>query len=393
MRQDIADRLRARIRERQAQQLGRTLRAIDQVDGTLVQIDGRALRNFASNDYLGLAQSPEVTEALIVGARRWGVGAGAAHLLGGHREAHAQLEAEAAAWLGYERAMVFSTGYAANLAVIATLLDAGDLCVQDKLNHACLIDGAKLSGARLKRYRHADLHHAAAQFDDLPEGAALLASDAVFSMDGDIAPIRGLAALAKHHQAMLYLDDAHGIGVLGDEGRGSVAASGCTSADVPLLMITLGKAIGTSGALVLGSADMIDALVQMARPFVFSTATPPAVACATTTAIRIVRQDHERRARLSRWIHRFREAAMALGYALMPSSSAIQPLLVGSEAGALQLSKALESAGFYVPAIRWPTVPKGQARLRVTLSAAHTESDLSQLLDALARFRPVGPNA
>ncbi|MBK8285705.1 MAG: 8-amino-7-oxononanoate synthase [Ahniella sp.] len=384
MRVDLAERIRQRILEREARQLGRRLRTVEHSDGTHIVIAGRSLLSFASNDYLGLAQAPELSSALTAAIESWGVGATAAHLLGGHRQPHVDLEVEAAEWLGYERALLFSTGYAANLAVLSTLLEPGDLCVQDKLNHACLLDGARLSGALLKRYRHADTAHAASLLQAEPQAAALIASDAVFSMDGDIAPIAELADLAHAQRALLYLDDAHGVGVLGEQGRGSVAAAGLDSRHVPLLMVTLGKAIGSHGALVLGSNDLIDSLMQLARPYVFSTAMPPAVAAASLASIRLLRRESWRQERLQALIQQFQPAVSQLGFRLMPSRTAIQPILVGDEAEALRLSAGLEAAGLYVPAIRHPTVPKGQARLRVTLSAAHSDTDLARLIDALA---------
>ncbi len=379
----IAVRAQARVAERAAAGLRRVVREVEHADGVHLRIDGRDLTSFASNDYLGLAQHAEVVRAMQEAANRWGVGSTAAHLLGGHRGPHAQLEREVAAWLGYESALLFSTGYLANLGVIAGLMERGDVCVQDKLNHACLIDGAKLAGCELRRYPHNDVDAAARQLDAAADAPKLLATDGVFSMDGDLAPLPELAALARERDVPLLVDDAHGFGVLGPEGQGSPEHLGLNARDVPLRMVTLGKAVGCGGALVLGSRDLIDALTQFARPFVYSTAMPPAVAAATSAAIAIIRREPERRAHLQALIARFRAGAMQLGYTLMDSVTPIQPLWIGDTYAAVALSNALMQRGCYVPAIRPPTVPSGSARLRVTLSAAHTAAQVDELLQTL----------
>lgn len=379
----IAVRAQARVAERAAAGLRRVVREVEHADGVHLRIDGRDLTSFASNDYLGLAQHAEVVRAMQEAANRWGVGSTAAHLLGGHRGPHAQLEREVAAWLGYESALLFSIGYLANLGVIAGLMERGDVCVQDKLNHACLIDGAKLAGCELRRYPHNDVDAAARQLDAAADAPKLLATDGVFSMDGDLAPLPELAALARERDVPLLVDDAHGFGVLGPEGQGSPEHLGLNARDVPLRMVTLGKAVGCGGALVLGSRDLIDALTQFARPFVYSTAMPPAVAAATSAAIAIIRREPERRAHLQALIARFRAGAMQLGYTLMDSVTPIQPLWIGDTDAAVALSNALMQRGCYVPAIRPPTVPSGSARLRVTLSAAHTAAQVDELLQTL----------
>lgn len=379
----LATRARARVAERAAAGLRRVVREVDQASGVHLRIDGRALISFASNDYLGLAQHPDVVRAMQEAANRWGVGSTAAHLLGGHRGPHAQLEREVAQWLGYESALLFSTGYLANLGVIAGLMQRGDVCVQDKLNHACLIDGAQLAGCTLRRYPHNDVDAAARQLDRAGDAPALLATDGVFSMDGDLAPLSELAARARERDALLFVDDAHGFGVLGADGQGSPEHFGLGAEDVPLRMVTLGKAVGCGGALVLGSQVLIDALIQFARPFVYTTALSPAIAAAASTAIAIIRREPERRAHLRDLIARFRSGATQLGYTLMDSVTPIQPLLIGDTEAALALSDALMSRGWYVPAIRPPTVPAGSARLRVTLSAAHTAAQIDGLLAAL----------
>lgn len=381
--------LLARLFEARAQRarsdLLRRVRTIDEVDGPRIVVYGRSLVNFASNDYLGLAQHPALRAALVRGAVEWGVGATASHLLGGHRGEHERLERKLAEWTGRERALLFSTGYMANLAVIATLLRDGDICVQDKLDHACLIDGARLAGCELKRYLHADAASARRQLKSQPDRAALLATDGVFSMDGDIAPLLELAALCNEEGALFFVDDAHGIGVVGDDGSGSVRAAGLDQTDVPLLMATFGKALGTSGAFVAGAGDVIDALTQFARTHIYTTATPPALTAATSAAIDVARFEAWRRDKLHALITHFRDGAARRGITLLSSSTPIQPVLVGDAARATAISLALEACGFYVPAIRPPTVAEGTARLRVTLTAAHAESDVESLLDGIAR--------
>ncbi|MBL0162299.1 MAG: 8-amino-7-oxononanoate synthase [Xanthomonadales bacterium] len=383
-RPQLLARLALACEQRARDALLRRVRTISAVDGSHVVVAGRRLQNFASNDYLGLAGHAQLVEALIDAARQWGVGASAAHLLGGHRDEHAQLESELAEWTGRERALLFSTGYMANLGVIQTLLDPRALCVQDKLNHVCLIDGARLSGARLKRYVHADVDSARRQLQSDPEAAALLASDGVFSMDGDIAPLRELASLCREQQTTLMIDDAHGLGVLGHNGAGSVVEAGLDADDVPVLMATLGKALGVAGAFVAGSASLIDGLVQFARTQVYTTAMPPALAAATRVALRIARDETWRREKLARLVAQFRHGAAQRGIPLAASRTPIQPVLIGDSATALDVSARLETAGFLVPAIRPPTVPEHSARLRVTFSAAHEEADIERLLAALS---------
>ncbi len=384
-RPDLIARLLEAQTQRARSDLLRRVRTVDEVDGMRIVVDGQLLINFASNDYLGLAQHPALRAALVQGATEWGVGATASHLLGGHRREHDRLERKLAEWTGRERALLFSTGYMANLAVIATLLREGDVCVQDKLDHACLIDGARLAGCELKRYLHADVDSARRQLQSQPDRAALLATDGVFSMDGDIAPLPALAELCRAENATLFVDDAHGLGVIGNDGSGSIRAAGLGQSDVPLLMATFGKALGTSGAFVAGAADAIDALAQFARTHIYTTATPPALAAATGAAIDIARFEMWRRDKLHALIAHFRNGAKRLGITVLPSSTPIQPVLIGDSAAASAVSQALEKSGFYVPAIRPPTVAEGTARLRVTLTAAHAESDVEALLESMAR--------
>ncbi|MGY3041032.1 8-amino-7-oxononanoate synthase [Rhodanobacter sp. TND4EL1] len=387
MRPDLLRRLAAHTAEREDAQLLRRLRAIDHADGPWLHTGRQRLLAFCGNDYLGLAQHPRLVGALRHAAREQGVGSTSAHLICGHRREHAALEEALAAWTGRERALLFSTGYMANLGVLQTLLARGDVCVQDKLNHACLLDGAKLSGAELKRYPHADVAGAARQLAAAPDAAALLATDGVFSMDGDIAPLPELAALCTRERVTLMVDDAHGVGVLGADGAGSVSAAGLGQNEVPLLMATLGKALGCSGAFVAGPATLIDGLIQFARPYIYTTAMPPALAAAALEAVQLVRHEGWRREKLGALIGRFRRGAHQLGLPLAPSNSAIQPLLLGSADAALAAAQALERQGLLVTAIRPPTVPVGQARLRITLSAAHDEADVDRLLGALETLR------
>ncbi|WP_109126244.1 8-amino-7-oxononanoate synthase [Dyella sp. C11] len=390
MRTDLLHRLALHTQQREQAGLRRRLHTITHADGMWVERDGRRLLSFCSNDYLGLAQHPTLIDALKHAADD-GVGSGSAHLISGHRTAHAALEEALAAWTGRERALLFSTGYMANLGVMQALLQRDDVCVQDKLNHACLIDGAQLAGAELKRYPHADVDAAARQLAMRPDAAALLATDGVFSMDGDIAPLQELAALCRRESATFMVDDAHGLGVLGERGEGSVLDAGLSQDDVPVLMATLGKALGCSGAFVAGSAALIDGLVQSARTYIYTTAMPPALAAATLAAVRLAQAEGWRRDRLHALIARFRTGAAQRGLPLMPSPTAIQPLLLGDATTALEVSEALEREGFLVTAIRPPTVPQGKARLRITLSAAHEKGDVDRLLDALSRAIPAGP--
>lgn len=392
LRPDLLQRLAVQTAERERANLHRRLHVIEHADGPWLNSGGRRLLSFCSNDYLGLAQHPSLVAALARAAGEQGVGSTSAHLICGHRRTHAQLEEALAAWTGRERALLFSTGYMANLGVLQALLSRGDVCVQDKLNHACLLDGAKLSGAELKRYPHADVAAAARQLAASPEAAALLATDGVFSMDGDVAPLRALAQQCSREHATLIVDDAHGLGVLGDDGAGSLSAAKLDQHEVPLLMATLGKALGCSGAFVAGPAALIEGLIQFARPYIYTTAMPPALAGAALEAARLAQSETWRRHKLAALIARFRAGAAQLGLPLMDSASAIQPLRLGDARAALQAAQALERRGLLVVAIRPPTVPAGQARLRITLSAAHEEAQVDRLLDALADL-PQEPRA
>ncbi|UHD16752.1 8-amino-7-oxononanoate synthase [Thiocapsa bogorovii] len=353
-------------------------------------VDGRPLLSFCSNDYLGLANHPEVIAALQRGAERWGVGSGASHLVNGHSTAHHALEEELADFTGRPRALLFSTGYMANLGIIAALTGRGDTLWQDRLNHASLLDGALLSRAKLRRYPHAD----AAELDRLigDRDTRMIASDGVFSMDGDLAPLPALALLARRAGAWFLVDDAHGLGVLGREGRGTLDHFGLGAEEVPILMGTLGKAFGTFGAFVAGPETLIETLIQRARSYIYTTATPPALAEATRTSLALARREDWRREHLQALITRFRAGANQLGLPLSESPTPIQPLIAGSSHQALAWAAQLESRGILVGAIRPPTVPEGSARLRVCLSAAHTETMVDRLLDALGALRPATPS-
>ena len=387
-RPELLARLAQQQVERERAGLLRRLHAVEQAQGPRVRIDGRVLLAFCSNDYLGLAQHPDLIAALQRAAGDCGVGSTAAHLVVGHHREHAALEEALAEWTGRERALLFSTGYAANLGALQALLGADDLCVQDKLNHACLLDGARLAGCTLKRYPHADVAGAQRQLASTSAAAALLASDGVFSMDGDLAPLSELATLCGREGATLMIDDAHGLGVLGPQGAGSVAAAGLGPSDVPVLMATLGKALGCAGAFVAGPAALIDGLIQFARSYVYSTALPPALAATARVAVDLARRADDRREHLAALIARFRAGATQLGLPLAASTTPIQPLRLGDSTLAMQAAAALEARGLLVSAIRPPTVPEGTARLRITLSAAHGEADVDRLLDALGAIVP-----
>jgi 8-amino-7-oxononanoate synthase len=372
-----------KLAEREAQHLYRRRRISDGPQGPLQQIDGREYLSFCSNDYLGLANHPEVVAAFKRGADSYGVGSGAAHLVNGHSRAHHALEEELAAFTNRPRALLFSTGYMANLGAVAALVGAGDALFEDRLNHASLLDAGLLSRARLSRFDHGDVAALQNKLSDSRATQKLIVTDGVFSMDGDIAPLPELAAAAREHGAMLMVDDAHAIGVLGPQGRGSCAHFGLGIGQVPILMATLGKGVGSFGAFVAGSDDLIEWLIQAARPYIFTTATPPALAEATRASLRIIQADEWRREKLQSLISRFRAGAAQLGLPLMTSKTPIQPLLIGAAADAVAMSQRLEAQGILISAIRPPTVPDGTARLRITLSAAHSEEQVDRLLTAL----------
>ena len=397
----LIDHLNRQLRERAAQALTRQRRTAltPCAPQQQVALDGQPAREllaFCSNDYLGLANHPALVAALAEGAQRYGAGSGASHLVSGHSMAHAALESTLADWMAPQipnaQALYFCTGYMANLALLTALAGEGAAIFADKLNHASLVDGALLSKAPLQRYAHRNLTVLERQLRQSDAAIKLIVTDAVFSMDGDLADLPALLALAERYDAWLVVDDAHGFGVLGPQGQGSLAHFGLRSERL-ICMGTLGKAAGVGGAFVAAHPTIIDWLVQTARPYIYTTAAPPAIAHALSASLALIAGDEgaQRRAQLQQRIVQLRgelskmiaaRAGMAL--ALADSSTAIQPLIVGDNAAALALSATLEAQGLWVPAIRPPTVPVGTARLRITLSAAHTEADVQRLVAALA---------
>ncbi len=376
---DLASRLAARHAEHLYRQRP-LLQSPQQPD---VVVDGERLLAFCSNDYLGLANHPEVVAAMQQGSAKWGVGGGASHLVIGHSTPHHELEEALAEFTGRPRALLFSTGYMANLATVTALVGQGDTVLEDRINHASLLDAGLLSGARFSRYLHNDSESLAKRLEKAC-GNTLVVTDGVFSMDGDLADLPAICAEAKQRDAWVMVDDAHGFGPLGATGGGIVEHFGLGIDDVPVLVGTLGKAFGTAGAFVAGSEELIETLIQFARPYIYTTSQPPSVACATLKSLELLRSEHWRREHLNRLIARFRQGAAEIGLSLMDSPTPIQPILIGSSERALALSAALKARGILVGAIRPPTVPVGSARLRVTFSASHGEAQVEHLLDVLA---------
>lgn len=375
--------LSARLEQRRAAALYRQRPLLQSPQGPQVMVDGTPLLAFCSNDYLGLANHPEVIDAWRAGAERWGVGGGASHLVIGHSSPHHELELALAEFTGRPRALLFTTGYLANLGALTALVGQGDSVLQDRLNHASLLDGGLLSGARFSRYLHNDADSLGKRLDKAT-GNALVVTDGVFSMDGDIADLPALAAQAQARGAWLMVDDAHGFGTLGRHGGGVVEHFGLDMGQVPVLVGTLGKAFGTAGAFVAGSEELIECLIQFARPYIYTTSQPPALACATLRSLQLLRDEHWRREHLAALVRQFRQGAEQIGLHLMDSFTPIQPILVGDAARAMRLSAMLRERGLMVTAIRPPTVPAGSARLRVTLTAAHSAAQVQLLLNALA---------
>ena len=359
--------------------------------GPLMKINGQQYLTFCSNDYLGLANHPQLIESFKNAANEMGVGSGSAHLVNGHTQIHENLELTLAEFTGREAAILFSTGYMANLGVIGALLDKQDAVFEDKWNHASLLDAGLLSGARFQRYLHNDLNNLQARLERSTARRKLIVTDAVFSMDGDCADLPGLSELAKQHDAWLMVDDAHGLGVLGKTGAGLCEKENLGPRDAQILMGTLGKGFGTAGAFVAGSKELIEYLTNFARPYIYTTAMPAAIAAATLTSLEIVKNEPQRREHLQKLISLFRDGAAALGLDLMASDTPIQPILIGEADEAIKITELLKQQGILVTAIRPPTVPQGTARLRVTLSAAHSEQQVLQLLDALKSITQVSP--
>lgn len=381
---NIETRLREELAALADQGLARRRRLLESPCAPRAVVEGREMLAFASNDYLGLAAHPELAQALADGALTWGAGSGASHLVSGHLGPHDLLEQRLAAFTGFARALTFSTGYLANLAVTPTLAPGRDDAIfADKLNHASLIDAAQLSRARHHRYPHNDMAALERLLAASDARSKVIVTDAVFSMDGDLAPLTELFALAERFDAWLVVDDAHGFGVLGPHGEGSLAHCGVPAHPRVILMGTLGKAAGVGGAFVAGSELVMDYLLQKARSYIFTTAQPPAVACALVKSLELIAAGDARRAHLQALIRQLQEGLAGLPWQLLPSQTAIQPLIVGDNEAALALSRALWERGLWVAAIRPPTVPAGTARLRISLSAAHSQADIVSLVDAL----------
>ena len=377
------------LQQRREQSLYRHRRVIIGPQDCNLSLDSGNVLNFCSNDYLGLANHPDIIAALKRGAHTYGVGAGASHLINGHSYAHHALEEELADFLGRPRALLFSTGYMANLGIITSLVGKGDAILEDRINHASLIDAGLLSGARLQRYLHADArsldkHLQKQAVTTNGDKRRLIVTDGVFSMDGDLAPLPALSATAQQHHAWLMVDDAHGIGVIGKQGRGTTDHFKLDQSQVPVLMGTLSKAFGTFGAFVAGSETLIETLIQQARSYIYTTALPPAIAEATRTSLELVNASDERREKLAALIKQFRNGAKQLGLTLLASQTPIQPLIIGDAQQAINLSETLlQDHRILVSAIRPPTVPEGSARLRITLCANHTATQIDRLLSAL----------
>jgi len=375
--------LHTELQQRKQDDLYRSRRVTESAQGAEIIVDGKKLLSFCSNDYLGLANHPDIRNAFIKGVEKYGVGSGAAHLVSGHSAAHHALEEELADFSGYPRALLFSTGYMANLGVAQALCQRGDAIFEDRLNHASLLDAGLLSGARIQRYNHSDVNSLEGKLSSSSKNEKLVMTDSVFSMDGDIAPIMDISLSCKKYDAWFMVDDAHGFGVLGKHGKGCREHLSISPEQVPVYMATLGKAIGTAGAFVAGSEDLIEYLIQHAKTYVYTTASPPAVAEATRASLKIVQQESWRREHLQKLIQQFRNGAEQIGLQLMDSNTAIQPVLVGDSKKAVKLSQRLLEQNILITASRPPTVPQGSARLRITFSAAHSEQHVEFLLDAL----------
>ncbi|SEI53150.1 8-amino-7-oxononanoate synthase [Paraburkholderia diazotrophica] len=386
----LLDTLEQGLKDIDALGLRRRRRTIDSPCSAHMTVDGRDMIGFASNDYLGLAAHPLLVAAMTEGARRYGAGSGGSHLLGGHSRAHAQVEDDLAAFAGgfvdSPRALYFSTGYMANLATLTALAGRGTALFSDALNHASLIDGARLSRAEIQIYPHADAEALSAMLDASDAAVKLIVTDTVFSMDGDVAPLARLLELAEEHGAWLVVDDAHGFGVLGPQGRGAVAEAALRSPHL-ISIGTLGKAAGVSGAFIVAHETVIEWLVQRARPYIFTTASVPAAAHTVSASLRIIEgvEGDQRRAHLRSLIERTREMLKRTPWLPVDSQTAVQPLVIGANEATLDVAASLDRANLWVPAIRPPTVPEGTSRLRISLSAAHSHSDLDQLEHALMK--------
>lgn len=375
--------LQAQLNLRREEHLYRTRLNVASGCSSTLSVEGRSLINFCSNDYLGLASHPDISLALKQAADLYGTGSGASHLVSGHSVVHQKLEEQLAEYSGRPRALLFSTGYMANMGAINALVGRRDLVLQDQLNHASLLDGGRLSQADFKRYKHVDMASLEQRLEQSSAERKLIVSDGVFSMDGNLAPLSEISTLAKKHNAWLMVDDAHGVGVLGPQGGGLVEQLGMNLKQVPVLVGTLGKSFGTFGAFVAGSEALIETLIQFSRSYIYTTALPPAVAAATLASLKIVRQESWRRDKLVQLVTRFRRGAEQIGLQLGASNTPIQPVLINNDAKVVQVGQSLRDAGFLVGAIRPPTVPVGTGRLRITFSADHSEEQVDQLVAAL----------
>lgn len=379
------------LAERKNAHLYRTRRLLQSAQTPQVIVDGKKYTAFCSNDYLGLANHPDVITALQKSANKFGVGSGASHLVAGHSSEHHALEEELAAFCGRERALLFSTGYMANMGAITALIGKNDAVFEDRLNHSSLLDAGLLSGARFQRFLHNNIENLQTRLEKTEAERKLIVVDGVFSMDGDCAPLSELAALARKNNAWLMVDDAHGFGCLGKSGGGSAEHFNLSQNELPILMGTLGKAFGTFGAFIAGSEALIETLIQFSRSYIYTTAMPPAVAAATRVSLRLLQSENWRREHLQQLIVRFRSGAENLGLKLMDSFSPIQPIIIGDETNALEISQKLSERGFLIIAIRPPTVPVGSSRLRVTFSADHTLQQVDDLLSALGNILQLNP--
>ncbi len=375
--------LQAQLNLRREEHLYRTRLNVASGCSSTLSVEGRSLINFCSNDYLGLAGHPDISLALKQAADLYGTGSGASHLVSGHSVVHRELEEQLAEYTGRPRALLFSTGYMANIGAINALIGRRDLVLQDQLNHASLLDGGRLSQAEFKRYKHVDMASLEQRLEQSSAERKLIVTDGVFSMDGNLAPLREISRLAKKHSAWLMVDDAHGVGVLGQQGGGLVEELNMSVEQVPVLVGTLGKSFGTFGAFVAGSEALIETLIQYSRSYIYTTALPPAIAAATLVSLKIVREESWRRDKLARLIARFRRGAEQIGLQLAQSNTPIQPVLINNDEKVMQVGQKLRAAGFLVGAIRPPTVPVGTGRLRITFSADHSEEQVDKLIAAL----------
>ncbi len=378
--------LRPALEEKKRQHRYRKRRIINSPQQAEIIFENKKVISFCSNDYLGFANHPLLKQATCDAIKKHGVGSGSAHLVNGHTMAHHQLEQELAEFTGYPRAILFSTGYMANLGLCQALLDKNDFVFEDRLNHASLIDGGLISGARFQRYLHNDVNSLQQKISKVEKTTAekLILTDGVFSMDGDIANLPALATLCKTSDSWLMVDDAHGFGTLGETGKGCLQHFSLNSSDVPIYMATLGKAMGTAGAFIAGSEALIETIIQQARTYIYTTAMPAAIAEATRCSLKLLQNEPEHLQKLKHNITYFRNCCEQLGLNIESSQTAIQPLIIGDEKQTVSISQQLFDAGFLVTAIRPPTVPKGTSRLRITLSARHTHTHIDALTAALS---------